>query len=102
MYHSTLEHLKEGKKTKWGFLYVKIQNFKERGRTMIKYKDIKLPSMAITKASLRIIKGMDREIMYGIMANHITANGRTDWRMGKEFGDLAKEIVIWDSGNKEK
>lgn len=48
------------------------------GKTTIKSRDIKSPPMDITKVSLRIIKDMAKEIIYGTMGNHTTANGRTD------------------------
>lgn len=81
-----------------GCLCARLLGFKEPGKMIRSFKDIKLHVRAIIRVGLRQGLEMVRASLYGEMGKNIKANGTMGINMVLEFGNLAKEIAILGNG----
>lgn len=63
---------------------------------------MKLLQMVITKVSLKIIKDMDKDNMYGKTVKVIQVNGRMELKVDPVFGNQVKAIFMLVNGQMVK
>lgn len=79
-------------------LCVKVLGFREIGKMIRSFRDIKLRLKGIIRGGLRLGWGMVRDSLSGEMGKNIKANGAVGINMVLAFGNRAKEIATLDSG----